>query len=262
MSEEENLLIISDDKKINSRDISLISLPSGQVLVVACDSSGGIGPLKNDHVNVPGEIVGRFLARVPLMEIMSVGAKPIGLIDTLSVAHEPVGRTILAGIKEELREADLENDIFLNGSTEENIPTSQTGAGLTVIGITSKNKIRSGNSKPGDLVVAVGLPRVGNEVIESLDIIADIKSLRRINSCTGVHEVIAVGSKGINYESKVLADMSGLKLRQSGSCQIPLDKSCGPATVLLVAVAAPSVDLLKKMTSKPVNIIGRLEKDE
>src|SRR6056297_238032 len=103
MSEEENLLIISDDKKINSRDISLISLPSGQVLVVACDSSGGIGPQRNDYINVPGEVVGRFLARVPLMEIISVGAKPIGLIDTLSVAYDPVGHTILEGIKEELR---------------------------------------------------------------------------------------------------------------------------------------------------------------
>ncbi len=244
---------------MNNRDISTLVLPSGKLLVIACDSSGGIGPLENDQVKVPAKVVGKFLLRVPLMELLAVGARPVGVIDTLSVPKDPIGYEMIKGIKAELKEADLEEKILFNGSTEENIAVKQTGAGLTIIGLIEPNKLRSGTTLAGDLLLAVGLPLYGAEVLEFEDKIANLKTLRRLNCCTGIHEIIPVGSKGILFESEHLASSSDLRLRMANGCPVDLEKSAGPATVLLVSLDATAVELVKKVTSKPVNIIGRFE---
>ncbi|UTW69818.1 hypothetical protein KHA80_02285 [Anaerobacillus sp. HL2] len=72
------------------RDLTIIA-DGDKKLVIACDSSGAIGPKELDVVKVDANIVGRFISRVVLMEIISVGAKPITLIDTLSVEMNPTG---------------------------------------------------------------------------------------------------------------------------------------------------------------------------
>ncbi|HHY18163.1 MAG TPA: alpha-ribazole-5-phosphate synthase, partial [Firmicutes bacterium] len=52
------------------RDLTLVSLTEDCVLVIACDSAGGIGPKELDSVKVPGYVLGRFTARVALMELL------------------------------------------------------------------------------------------------------------------------------------------------------------------------------------------------
>lgn len=47
-----------------------------------------------------------------------------------------------------------------------------------------------------------------------------------------VHEIIPVGSKGIKYETDLLAAMSGLKCEYRDDIEIDLHKSAGPATIL------------------------------
>ncbi len=61
-------------RKAKYRDLTLVTLDEGRVLVVACDSAGGIGPKELDSVKVPGYVLGRFTARVALIRCWPPGA--------------------------------------------------------------------------------------------------------------------------------------------------------------------------------------------
>ena len=50
-------------------------------------------------------------------------------------------------------------------NTEDNFETVQTGAGLIEIGFENKDELRLGRTNPGDFVVTIGIPKVGDEVI-------------------------------------------------------------------------------------------------
>lgn len=240
------------------RDISLIRLGDENYLVIACDSAGGIGPKKGDSLRVPGQVVGRFTTRVALMEVMAVGARPVNVINTLAVEYEPTGKEIITGIRAEVNKAGLDPDIVINGSTEENIPTFQTGIGVTVIGLVEASGLRLARSSPLDMVVAVGLPMVGEEVLAKEKYIADLSTLQGLLQLDFIHEILPVGSKGISYEAGILAKMSGLKLDFNPELKIDPEKSAGPGTVLLASLPADKIEEVSRFISKPVNVVGRL----
>ncbi|MDI3547495.1 MAG: hypothetical protein PWR10_1147 [Halanaerobiales bacterium] len=240
------------------RDISLIRLGDENYLVIACDSAGGIGPKKGDSLRVPGQVVGRFTTRVALMEVMAVGARPVNVINTLAVEYEPTGKEIITGIRAEVNKAGLDPDIVINGSTEENIPTFQTGIGVTVIGLVEASGLRLARSSPLDMVVAVGLPMVGEEVLAKEELIADLSTLQGLLQLDFIHEILPVGSKGISYEAGILAKMSGFKLDFNPELKIDPEKSAGPGTVLLASLPADKIEEVSRFISKPVNMVGRL----
>jgi len=66
------------------RDLTLIPISHDELLVIACDSLGGIGPKQHDMVKVPAEIVGQYTVRGPLMEVLAAGARPVAVINTLA----------------------------------------------------------------------------------------------------------------------------------------------------------------------------------
>ncbi|WP_018247684.1 AIR synthase related protein [Orenia marismortui] len=239
----------------NFRDISILKLDDEKFLVIACDSAGGIGSKIEDKIKLSNHIVGKFTARVALMELLASGAKPISIIDTLSVELEPTGKEIIAGIKDELSIVGIEN--LLTGSTEENITTVQTGIGVTTIGIVTLNQLRLAISQKGDLIIALGLPKVGYQVVEDRDQIADLELVLKILELDYIHEILPVGSKGILYEANVLAKSNQLSLELLNS-KLDLDKSAGPATVVLVSIAEGDLFKLKEDIQKAINVIGRL----
>lgn len=232
------------------------------MLVVACDSVGGIGPKSLDRIRVSGEVVGRFTARVVLMEVLSLGAQPFLIVSTLPVEPYPSAARILKGIRSELRRARVMENVPIMCSTEKNIPVRQTGLGLTVLASTSRRELRIGRSKPGDVIVAIGLPHVGSEVIrgEKKGRIVDLEDLLALLNSPTIHEIIPVGSRGILKEAKVVAKDSGLNLRLITSEAINLTKSAGPATVLLCSVCTSDHKDLSLLTNKPLTRIGALER--
>ena len=241
-----------------ARDISVIEITENNLVVIACDSAGGIGSKDNDLVKVPGQLVGSLTTRVALIEILSIGAEPISIVNTLSVEYEPTGKAILEGIKQEVARIDLDQEIIINGSTEENIETSQTGIGITVVGRVDKDNIRMANAQVNDLVVAIGLPMVGNEVVINQEVIADLHDVEQLLQFEEVHEIIPVGSKGVVYEANLLARLSGLEL-DIIETELDLYKSAGPATTLIAAIPPGSLEKVKTVIDKPINIIGKLK---
>lgn len=243
-----------------SRDVLIFESEHGEVMVIGCDSAGGIGPKILDKIKVNGYILGKFTARVALMEVLSTGAKPICLVDTLSVEPEPTGTDIIRGVKDEAKEAGLDPNLAVTGSSEKNISVEQTGIGVTVIGITRKGSLKIGLSKPKDVVVAIGVPCVGNEVVlaEKERRIADISDLLKLLDIDFIHEVIPVGSEGIVHEIGIIAKESNLKFKLLDQSKVDATKSAGPATVILASLPDFRMTELKSVISKPINIVGHL----
>lgn len=240
-----------------ARDISVFEVSPDSVMVVGCDSAGGIGPKPLDQIKVSGYTLGRFTARVTLMEVLAVGALPICLTNTLGVEPDPTGFEILDGIKSEIKLARLGRSLVVIGSMEKTVAVEQTGIGVTVVGLVSKNKLKIGLSKPDDLIVAVGRPSVKNEVLpaEERGEIVDLEDLLKLMSCDFVHEVIPVGSQGIIHEANVIAKDSGLRAKLDLP-EVEAKKSAGPATAVVVTISKNALSKLSGLINKPIQVTG------
>jgi selenophosphate synthetase-related protein len=241
-------------------DVSILKIPTGHAIIVGSTSSGGIGPKQMDEVKVAGGVLGKFLARVALMDVAATGAFPLLLSVTLGVKKEPVGREILEGIRREAAGIGLEPNQVLMENTEENFETVQTGAGLTVVGFANEEELRLGKTKPGDLLVAVGKPMVGDEVIaaEVKGEIADLKSVIWLSQKKYVHDIVPVGTFGIAYEARMMAHAVGRQLKIAENPVVDLEKSAGPATVVLVTINPDKVEELASLIGKTTTVIGEI----
>lgn len=195
---------------MDNRDVTFVEIFPEVFLAVACNSIGGIGDKPGDVVKVPPYIVGRFGSRVPLMEILAVGATPKSITAAICSEPDPTGEGILEGIRDELESVDLQLPITI--STEKNIPTTQTGLGVTVVGVVGRDKLKLNETRSKDKLFSVGLPKVGNEVSLEDPEIADAKLVKGLVSLPAVHDVVPVGSKGIRREAEMLADHLGLRI--------------------------------------------------
>lgn len=243
----------------SNRDVLLFEFPTGQVLVVGCDSSGGIGPKPLDKLKVDGYVLGKFTARAALMEVLAVGATPVCIVDALAVEGTPLGAEILAGIRSEAVQAGLDPDLAVTGSTEKNIIVEQTGIGVTVIGTcSSRSQLKIGISQDGDLVAAVGVPCVAGEVLTAEGKIAETADIVTLRDLGFIHEVIPVGSTGVAHEIQTLSRCSKLAYNLTPQAVVDVKKSAGPATVILATLRIEDLAQLKAATPKPVTVVAAL----
>jgi hypothetical protein len=239
------------------RDLSLIALDEKRTMVIACDSCGGIGMKEGDTLKVPPFYVGKLIARVPLLEVLCTGASVITITDAVCNEMENTGIEIIKGIKAELSEADIE-DIVLTGSTEENMTTSSTALGITIVGIVDSEKLKVNKAQKDALIISIGLPKVGGEInIVSDEELVSYTDISRLLSSDCVYEIVPVGSKGIAYEAQQLALNNKLVLHLEEKQSIDIKKSSGPATCVIAAVN-PKIFPYIKETMANVNIIGYL----
>ncbi len=243
--------------EIKTRDITLIDR-GNSCLVIGCDSCGGVGEKPLDLVKASPEIVGYYTTRVALMEVFSVGATPLSVVNTLSVEMEPTGRRILGGIRQLLQEADLSLDI-LNGSTEENFEMQQTAMGITVMGEVSRNHLKIGTAQGGDLIMLLGLPKVGSEIKQPYDDeIGSLANFMKLVQHPQVGDIIPVGSKGIYYEAQLLAALNHRQLKLNTSVEIDINKTAGPATSIIFSVSAHGLEDVSRVIDQPLYKIGLL----
>jgi hypothetical protein len=252
--------LILRERLSQRRDLTLVRLAGSFYLVIACDSDGGIGPKPNDTVPAPPEPLGRFAARVPLMEIVASGACPLVLVDTLSVEMEPTGRQIIEGVKIEASLAGMVGENVVTGSTEDNVPTTATGIGVTVIGIAEESQLRQGKSEPGDIIVCVGVPKSAPHDTVTIDDpeIADIPTAISISHMPYVHDILPVGSKGIYYEASQMTKSAHLEFELSSECKLDTAKSAGPSTCILASLPKASLSEFRDAIGKPVSVVGHL----
>lgn len=216
------------------RDLTLLEITSDIMLAIACDSSASIGRKEHDEVQINPEVVAACCLRVPLFELLCVGAEPISIIDVIGNEYEPTGRRMIEGIKSEMKKAGL-SQLPLNGSTEENMTTTMSSLGITVTG-QFEDKFIKPTIKSMDYLFQLGSPYVGNEVIENLSTLCDYQDLYELRQESSVVDLLPVGSKGIEYEGRLMAEENGLVIDFYEPENLELKKSAGPSTVVLVAV--------------------------
>ncbi|MHC1636074.1 MAG: ribbon-helix-helix protein, CopG family [Candidatus Methanospirareceae archaeon] len=238
-------------------EIVIMRLRNGQVIVLANTSSGGIGPKEEDVVKLDGKLLGRLMARTALIKVISSGAAPIAMVANLSVELLPTGSLIFQGIREEA--GKIKTLEVLEGHTEENIKTKQTGMGITVIGICMEKELRIGSSMKDDLIIALGEPKVGYEVIRAVNAkfkdIVTLEDILKLSRMPFVHEIIPVGHGGIKEALKLI---NGWKYKIEEEVRVDIDKSAGPSTVVLITVDAENLGEVRKRIKKPIHVIGRV----
>ncbi|GAB6173035.1 hypothetical protein JCM15765_25130 [Paradesulfitobacterium aromaticivorans] len=215
------------------RDVEVAMLTDGQCLVAACDSCGAIGEKEYDIVKVTPYLVGRLTVRVALLEVLAAGAVP--QIVTVAVSNElnPTGDGILAGVKDELKFTE-KGSLPVAVSTEKNMPTSQTGLGISIVGTCRREELRIATSQGGDNVYCLGLPKVGSEVQSPDDEeIVQGKHVLSLVKIKGIHDIVPIGSQGIRREADLLAENVGCDFIPDCSSQVDWKKSAGPSTCLI-----------------------------
>lgn len=185
-----------------------------------------------DVVKISPDIVGYFGAHVALCENIAYGATPITIVNTLSVEMNNTGKEIIKGIKKAAKLIDIDTENVITGSTEENFPTIQTGIGITVIGIKEKNI--NFKTEKENIAILVGLPKVGEEVLNSNDILT-LDILKRLRDNNYIHEIVPIGSKGILYEINEISKLWDLEFKLL-NYNVDLYKSAGPATCAVITL--------------------------
>ncbi|HLR34807.1 MAG TPA: AIR synthase related protein [Tissierellales bacterium] len=240
------------------RDLTIVDINKEQFLVISCDSSGGIGNKEKDIVKVSPKVVGYYATQVALMEILSFGAKPITVVNTLSVEMNDTGGKIIKGIEKALRPLDFDISNLITGSTEENIPVVQTGMGITILGIVDKKKWNKPSTQADLASVVVGLPKVGDEVVDDENkTIMDIPRLLELKEKDYIKEILPVGSKGILYELEQMAKTNNINYILENDIYIDLKKSAGPSTCVIISIEEDKYVELKNSFPIPVNKIGK-----
>jgi ribosomal protein S8 len=241
-------------------DVSILKVPTGHAIVAGSTSSGAVGSKELDKVKVDGRVLGKFLARVALMDVTATGAFPVLLSATLGVEKEPTGNAILEGIRREARSIGLDPNQVLMENTEDNFTTMQTGVGLTVIGFANEEELRLGKTRPGDLVVAIGKPKLGDEVLaaEVRGEIADLKNVTQLSQRKYVHDIAPVGGFGITCEARMMAYGVGRQLKLLDVQGLDLNKSAGPATVILATIDREKLEDLTSLIPKPIQVVAEI----
>ncbi|HKM01710.1 MAG TPA: selenophosphate synthase [Sedimentibacter sp.] len=236
------------------RDITIIDFDENRYLGIACDSCGGIGYKEQDMVKASPQLTAYHTGKVVLAELMSMGFTPFILADGLAVEMNDTGKQLIEGFNEVL--SKLSFDVHLTGSTEENIRTVQTSMGITCIGLCDKDKLKFNKTKSGDLCLIIGLPMVGNEVVNNPDKALDIEDFEKLFHCDSIKEMLPVGSRGIECELNDLLKYNGLNFKYESNLSIDLKKSGGPSTSCIVTLSKDNLEEIKSIIKKPINIIG------
>ncbi|MGM0216190.1 hypothetical protein [Enterococcus sp. AZ109] len=214
------------------RDLTILPIFEEKALVIACDTSAAIGQKEHDAVYIDPAITAAFCLRVPLLEFICFGAKPLCVVDLIGNEYEPTGRKILSGIKGEMVKAGL-SDLPINGSTEENMVTTATSIGITLIG-----EIPADHALPkmeeDCALLQLGQPYITNDVVKNRDIIFSYDIVKKLKNESAVVDLLPVGSKGIGYEAQLMVENADFQV----TFKQGVDTKCsaGPATVLLLAV--------------------------
>ncbi|GKT02939.1 hypothetical protein [Furfurilactobacillus entadae] len=242
------------------RDLTVLPLTATTTLVVACDSSAGIGEKQADMVTIDVAIMAAYSLRVPLLELMCYGATPLMVVDTIGNEMKPTGVRMIAGLRQELATAGLA-DLPINGSTEDNMTTITSSIGVTVIG---QAKTRPVTTDSTDLLVyQLGTPYVGEAVKTHLAEIFTYEDVRHLLTMPMVTDLLPVGSKGIQNELGQMATTHHATVELVGQQdEAQLTASAGPATVLLIAIEATAQEKFAAKVGQPVQLIARLKQGE
>jgi len=237
------------------RDLTLISIDDKRYMGISCDSCGAIGIKEHDVVKASPQITAYHTAKVVLAELMSMGFTPLVLADGLAVEMEDTGRQLIEGFNTAISMLKTCN-VHLTGSTEENMKTVQTSMGVTCVGVCDKDKLKYKKTSNSDICMLIGLPLVGNGVLNNPDKVMDVSDYEDLYLCDFVKEILPVGSRGIASELKDLSNYNNLNFNFIDNISVDINQSAGPSCCCLITLDSINVEKIEELLNKPVEILG------
>lgn len=217
------------------RDVEVIPLDDDEEIIIASDSSGGIGTKQLDEVTVAYETVSYYSFRVAFMECVAAGAIPFTVV-IQNFNGDEVWTALVAGVEQGTKEIGIDG-LPITGSTETNMPLMQSALGITVLGRRKKKREPILSYTNRVKAAVIGKPLVGSEVIHQHEDMAPLDLFQWCCEEESILAVLPVGSKGILYElRKLFADQS-----LGFASDLDMGKSSGPSTCFII-VYLQSVD--------------------
>lgn len=198
-------------------------------LVITSDNSAAIGQKELDAVQVPDEVTSYFSTRVTLLEQLAAYALPEEIV-LLNFTGGDAWQRYVTGIEQIFEETNLPLPT-ISGSTESNMPTLQSGFGITMIGHLQKEAPSLENL----IWYTYGRPLVGNDLLAHQEQVANLSLIVQALQQNIITQVVPVGSKGVQYELEQL-----LPNDEFAYNKLPYDctASAGPSTIVLLGITA------------------------
>lgn len=194
-------------------------------LIATTDNAAAIGEKPQDVVAAPDKLTAYLTARVTFLEQLAANAIPTHIL-LANFSGDNSWNHYVAGIEQVFDEIGLVRP-RVDGSSESNMPTLQSGLSITMIGEVQK---RIAFERSELIWYTYGLPLVGNEVLEQPENVAQLQPIFDAWQEEIVQQVWPVGSKGLQAEfSRLFGDK---KVESS----LDVTKTAGPCTVILLGL--------------------------
>lgn len=214
--------------------------------IVTIDNSGCIGEKPLDIVQTTNEITAYYTARTAIIEQWCAGAMPVQLL-MANFTGDAAWEDYVRGVTRVFEEIG-EHVPPLTGSTESNFESQQSAVALTMLG-----KRFFTPTKEGCRYFVIGIPLVGEEVLQHPKQVASLAELYLLLKNGVIQAIWPVGSKGIGAEMVRF-------IGEGYTCDIDLHHTAGPTTTVLVAVNPQNVALLNKKISAPITEMTKKSK--
>ncbi|MDM5248022.1 MULTISPECIES: hypothetical protein [unclassified Lysinibacillus] len=194
-------------------------------LIATTDNAAAIGEKPQDVVSASDQLTAYLTARVTFLEQLAANALPTHVL-LANFSGDAAWSRYVAGIQQVFDEAGLICP-QIDGSTESNMPTVQSGLSITMLGEQQKRTL----TKHEQLIwYTYGLPLVGNEVLAQPEDVAQLQPVFQAWKEDIVQQVWPVGSKGLQ------AEFTRLFGNQQVKSSLDVEKTAGPCAVILLGV--------------------------
>ncbi|MEY9972020.1 hypothetical protein ABH966_002394 [Lysinibacillus sp. RC46] len=204
-------------------------------LFATTDNAAAIGEKPQDVVSAPDKLTAYFTARVTFLEQLAANALPNHIL-LANFSGDAAWSRYVAGIQQVFDEAGL-NCPPIDGSTESNMPTLQSGLSITMLGEQQKHTATKYEQLSW---YTYGLPLVGNEILAQPEDVAQLQPIFQAWKEGIVQQVWPVGSKGLQ------AEFTRLFSEQQVKSSLDVEKSAGPCAVVLLGIQPEKEQLAQK----------------
>ncbi|MGE7909808.1 hypothetical protein [Lysinibacillus xylanilyticus] len=208
-------------------------------LIATTDNAAAIGEKAQDVVSASDKLTAYFTARVTFLEQLAANALPSHIL-LANFSGDAAWSSYVAGIQQVFDEAGLSCPP-IDGSTESNMPTLQSGLSITMLGEQQKRTVAEHEQLSW---YTYGLPLVGNEVLAQPEDVAQLQPIFEAWKEGMVQQVWPVGSKGLQ------AEFTRLFGKQQVKSSLDVEKTAGPCAVVLLGIHPEKEQIAQKNFSR------------
>ncbi|MFF2793879.1 hypothetical protein [Lysinibacillus xylanilyticus] len=205
-------------------------------LIATTDNAAAIGEKAQDVVSASDKLTAYFTARVTFLEQLAANALPSHIL-LANFSGDAAWSSYVAGIQQVFDEAGLSCPP-IDGSTESNMQTLQSGLSITMLGEQQKRTVAEHEQLSW---YTYGLPLVGNEVLAQPEDVAQLQPIFEAWKEGMVQQVWPVGSKGLQ------AEFTRLFGEQQVKSSLDVEKTAGPCAVVLLGIHPEKEQIAQKI---------------